>query len=421
MGGLAERGRRWLEWNSGSSDRRFFLAVFLPVAAVYVATTTWGINGNVDVITNTYTAWSLGTSGSPLVQGYEPPADLQTWIAFLTPHPEGGAISSYPPGAPLIAAPLYAVAARDLNTGTFSRWDPDGTVVTIPLGFPDIWPGSIVSALTSAAAIGFLGLTFRRIDDPNSALIGAYVAAFGTSVWSVAADALWQHGPSLMWLSLAIYLTHNERWWGAGLAFAAALATRQLTGVIAAASGLGVAVFERRWRPVWRVGLTASTGLLAVSAWFWRWWDTPAPWGLRSDQASMMVGADAGVLTGDFASGVAWWQNALLGAFEPGHGFLVLSPFFLVAIPGLRRAWAIAPAAAKASALGGIAYYLIQHRIQIYAHDGYFGYRYPLEALMASAPLWFLAFRSSLNRYPRTGAFAVKVAIGAHAVFAVLG
>lgn len=423
MQGAGERLRGLVDWASSGNDRRFFLAVFLPVAAIYLATTSWGIDVNIDVMTNTYTAHSLGTSGSPVVTGYEVPESHRTYISWLTPV-EDGYISSYPPGAALLAAPLYAVIDRDLNRGTLYR---DAAEVShlepIPVSYPDVWPGSVVAALSSAAAIGFLGLTFRLIGSPQSALIGAYVAAFGTSVWSVAADGLWQHGPSLMWLALGIYLSNKERWWGAGLAFGATILTRQLTGVVAAVIGIGLAIRRRSLRPMVGIGVASSLGLGLLSLWNGAFLGTAAPWGIRSSQASGLVSSEwVGVrFSGDVGGGIGLFENQLRGAFDPTHGFAVLSPLFVVCAFFLIKAWKEAGPANRWAAVGGLLYYITQHRITIYAHFGYLGYRYPLEALMASAPLWFLAYRHAYRWSRLVPPAAIAASVLAHAAFAIVG
>lgn len=424
MSGDSRTIERATEWLGRATDRRFFLAVFIPVAAVYLATTTWGIGINIDPLTNTYTAWALGTSGTPIVDEYQVPDTHRTFLTWLGAHDQGGSISTYPPGAAVVAAPLYAAFARDLDESTLRRTAAEvEDLDPITVVHPEVWPGSVAAALSAAAGVGFLGLTFRSLTTTSGAIAGSAVVAFGTSVWGVASDALWQHGPSLMWLCLSIWLAQSQRWWGAGFALAAALMSRQLTGVVAAAIGIGAAIGHRSFGPMIRVGLASSLGAVGLSAWYWRWFGTPAPWGARDAQIESAVTAPIADVTfaGDIGGPFSLLENQLLGLFDLRFGVFVLTPILLVALIGVPKAWRIAPATVRAAFVGGIVYYLVQHRIQIYAHSGYLGYRYPLEAFVAMAPMWFLAALSAFDRVPLPSRWAVGISVAIHAVLAVLG
>jgi hypothetical protein len=89
----------------------------------------------------------------------------------------------------------------------------------------------IVSAIVVAAATSVLLLIARRRTRPGAALVLAGVFAFGTAAWSTASRGLWQHGPSLLAISLAIYAflraKEDARWFSAlGLFVACAYVIR---------------------------------------------------------------------------------------------------------------------------------------------------------------------------------------------------
>ena len=72
---------------------------------------------------------------------------------------------------------------------------------------------------------------------------------------------------------------------------------------------------------------------------------------------------------------------------------MLYSPFLILLIPGLPAAWRKAPAWVRGSAIGGVAYLLLQLKANRYSGgDSFWGYRYPLEMLAASAPLLLLAY-----------------------------
>ena len=61
---------------------------------------------------------------------------------------------------------------------------------------------SFILAITTV----ILFLVISRLSSIQNSLIISVIYAFGTSVWSTASRGLWQHGPSLLMLSLAAYL-----------------------------------------------------------------------------------------------------------------------------------------------------------------------------------------------------------------------
>lgn len=242
----------------------------------------------------------------------------------------GGVVSQYPPGAALLAAPLYALTSGDLESyaiGNPSK--PELPAVYVPL--PSFWQATAVAIITTAAAISILALVFLNQWTPQAAWIAAWIAALGTSAWSVAADSLYLHGPAMLWIALGVYLSSQRHYWASGLAFGAAVLTRPHTAVIPAAIGLGLG-----------------------------------------------------------------------GLFDPWQGFLILSPFLLLLLPGLFAAWRNSDTWVRAAAIGGLIYLLLQFKMNRYNPGNKTLYRYPLEALTASAPIW-------QRIWPRSVALAIGI------------
>ena len=74
------------------------------------------------------------------------------------------------------------------------------------------------------------------------------------------------------------------------------------------------------------------------------------------------------------------------------------SPFFLVGFVAMVAARRGTPDWAVGAAIGGVAYLLIQYKAnRVSGGGGFFGYRYPLEALMAMAPMMAITVRSWLG------------------------
>ncbi len=400
------------------SDPRFFAALLLPIAVIYLATTSWDLPSNIDTTTNVFTAAALA-EGSPVVERYDAPVERAgdvTWLVQV----QKGWISPYPPGAALMAAPFYVGQSESWTPHLLNLGIPEiDAAGPVPITLPPIWPGSVAAAIASAAAMALLGTSLRHLEGTATAVAAAGVAAFGTSAWSVAADALWQHGHAMFWLSVALYAIVRTRWWIAGAAFGAAICTRQLTAVIALVVGLGLFAALRSWRPLVGVGVPSTIGALAIASWYLVWFDRFNPAGARN-----LVGALAGAGgggPGDLGTNTSWLGNVASGLFNPLQGILVISPFFLIALFFLRGAWGEASPVSRVFAVAGVGYLAVQYQIQIFGTYGYLGYRYPLEGLFATAPLIAIALRRAWRWSPLVTGTAIGLGALVHTLFAVVG
>ena len=386
----------------------FFVSLLVPLTLLYSATASWHLH-DFDVLTNIASAWHLGNTGSPVLPGYEhlarPP--FEGFMGSFMEAP-GGTVSKYPPGAALLAAPLYALTPGDLALETITNAARPDLETEIP--WPPVWPSTLVAVIATALAMSLLGLTFLEQGTVREAWMATWVAALGTSAWSVASDALFMHGPAMLWIALGVYLSSRQHYWGSGLAFGAAVLTRPHTAVIPAAVGLGLGAYGRRMTPIVRVGLASSLGVLALLTYN----------GLTFGRWSVLGGYGAvfaeKLVTPETRS---FLDNLLGGLFDPFQGFLVLSPFLLLLVPGLLPAWRRSDPWVRGAAIGGLIYLLLQFKMNRYNPANATLYRYPLEALTASAPLWFAAYRYWLKaRWQRRGwrllfKVAVLLAIGA--------
>ena len=96
------------------STRRLFLLVAVPLFVLFLLTSNRAVPYHIDAFSNVLPAWSLGTSGRVYLPDHvvlvEP--DYFGNVAWLVPAQDLVA-SKYPPGAALLAAPLYSdVASR---------------------------------------------------------------------------------------------------------------------------------------------------------------------------------------------------------------------------------------------------------------------------------------------------------------------
>lgn len=375
---------------------RVFLAAFLPLFAIYLATARTELPYHIDAATNVFTAWTIGTSGSPVLHDYAELADPQhkgvfAWVVSS----EQGPVSQYPPGTALLAAPLYAIWSDAHPVSLSAENAPPGTRVTVPI--PNLWPAAIVASLTTAAALGLVALTLLETGGSGRmAVVTAIVGGLGTSAWTVASHQLWQHGPNMLWLSLGVYLGARNRWLGAGFAFSALALTRPPVILVGAVLGV-MLLIQRRWLAAVKllVGVVpGAIGLLAYNAWLFG-----APSVSGGYGPAYAENATAGDPMG-FLSNIG---SAFL---DTDYGLFVWSPFVAVGLLGAVTWKTRIPDWSLAAAIGGLAYLVLQLRLnRASGGSGFSYYRYPLETITAAASVLAIGAWRLWNH--RTGRFVV--------------
>jgi hypothetical protein len=276
----------------------------------------------------------------------------------------GRVVSNYPVLPGLINLPAYAVAhlfGVDLETHRL---------------FLSMLTASCVTALS----VLFLYLALIRVcRSEREALFFALAYAFGTAAWSVASRGMWQHTPSLLFLSIALWaLFRGGRAVPlAGLALGLAVLTRPTNVLIAAPLGLYVLRYERR-----RLLEFAALAILPV---FFHAWYAKIYWGTVWSLAQQVPRGD---FRGHFGAGLA---GILV---SPSRGLFVFSPIFLFAIPStivsLRPAVPGRARLPRYIAAGVILMLLLYSRWSVWWGGHSFGYRLitevapPLTILLAA-------------------------------------
>jgi len=168
-------------------------------------------------------------------------------------------------------------------------------------------------------------------------------------------------------------------------------------------------------KPTLKIAAGSVLGLGALVAFNWAVFGSPSITGGYGPSFANRA------LSGDW-----WWYLRNIGgaAFDPQHGLFIWAPFLLVLIPGLVKAWKAAPDWVRGAAIGGVLYLLVQLKANRFSGGGgHFAYRYPLEALAASAPLLVLSWREWVSEHPvRTKLFAggVVLAVVGQVIGAIL-
>lgn len=363
--------------------RGVFAWVFVPLVALYAATAAWSLPYHGDALTNAVAGWYWAHTGSPYLTEHSHLAtpDYYGNLAWFVEAP-GGVVAQYPPGAAWTTVPLYWVVPGLEPVQMVGNNRPDLPPVDFPL--PALWPATAAAVLLTAAAMGLLAAVFAGLGSRRQAIAGGLVAGIATSAWAVASDMSWTHGPAMFWIALGLYLASKERWLLTGLAMSGAILARPHTAAIAAGLGVLVALAHRRWRPLVAVGAGSAPGMIGLLAYNLAVW------------RRLTISGGYG---GGFADRLAdpdllWFARNVAGAlFDLRHGLLIWGLFLVVLVFGLPFVTRRAPAWSVGAAVGGLIYLLIQLKANRFTGgEGHFGYRYPLEALTAAAPLLFASY-----------------------------
>jgi hypothetical protein len=180
----------------------------------------WAIHSLSPVRTSTDSMWSIHTAVSIIDRGN---TNLDAYRDRFDPNRpaieevNGHYYTIYPLGASLIAVPFVLVLERAVIP--LVRLVPRfRTIGSNPVSGAGLLPAAdyivqkharievlIASAIVALTAV-FVYLIGRRGLGPGLALLLTLVFAFGTSAWSVASRALWQHGPAMLMLAVVIYI-----------------------------------------------------------------------------------------------------------------------------------------------------------------------------------------------------------------------
>ncbi len=366
------------------------------LAVLFLATASSGPAQVNDTRAASIGAWSLGTRGTALLPD-DWPESRNYWGV------EGAqdrVLVNRFPGVAYWASPAYAVAAL------IGDEDPPAHPFLVsPV------PAATTAALTAAAVAVVLFVLLRGATSRTVALAGTLTIATGTSLWSVAADAMWPHAPAMLALTGMLLA-----WRRSHPALAAACATvAVLVRPHLIVAGLVLALFAWR-RERTRDGLALAGGALVgvlilgvYTAWAF---GTPLP----------IAGYDAPGHLGGLLHHSPWQTIRELGLAltSPSRGLLVNSPILVPALVALAMSWRQLPPWTLASALAGLLYLLVQ--IRAVGHAGgtdFFAYRISLEPLILAAPALVLATAQAVRhrRWQLTAISAlavVSIAIHGH-------
>ncbi len=238
------------------------------------------------------------------------------------------------------------------------------------------------SAFLTAASVAFLFLTLIKLCERRStAVLVSVVYAVCTCAWSVASQGLWQHGPSLFFLTAAFAcIVRTERPWllaMAGFFFGMAVFNRPANFVFAFPAAVYVLWLYPR-RLTW---FLLAAGVPAV---FMAWYSLEF-WGslMALGQGHRFAGTHGPHITHFHYPLFKGMSGVLL---SPGRGLFIFSPIFLFAVPMFLYAFwprsKLRPIYVLL-AVGALADLILFSRWSVWWGGWSFGYRMLLEMLPA--------------------------------------
>jgi len=212
--------------------------LFLAFLAIYVGSP---IRTSLDSWWSIPTAMSFihGQGGELSAYVPRPPDRVPASYALTTI--AGHTYSIYPIGASLLAVPAVALAA----------WI-DPAFADIVKAAPDRFEKTVASFYGAVACALFFGLLFARFNDLRIAVATTVIFGLGTSMWSTSTRALWQHGPLVLALIVAMYLLvlaprRPTLAQYVGIPLALSLIIRPTAAIPIALISAYVLVYYRRW------------------------------------------------------------------------------------------------------------------------------------------------------------------------------
>jgi hypothetical protein len=298
---------------------------FPVLAAIFLV--TFALQGMSPVTTSTDSAWTFHVAASLLrehnfnLDEYSPIINLQ--LDYRMRVIDGHIYSYYPVATPLLVSPVVWLANI-----LYPLSHPTDFYTYVAQHAPDERTARLEKLIASgivALSAAVMYLIARRQLRIVGALAIALVFGFATSMWSTASRALWQHGPSVLFLALALYLAliASGRGWflfliGCILGFAYLIRPTNSLSV----SFFGLYFLINHRRHIWAYVLGLATILVPYIVSNWLTYQNPFP--PYSYQLFERLATPAKV------------GEALVGTlFSPSRGLFIFTPLFLFAGYGL--------------------------------------------------------------------------------------
>ncbi len=297
-----------------------------PLILAGIVILFWIVYALSPLTTSTDSAWTFHVAASILQQHninldeYRNIIDLK--LDYRMRVVDGHIYSYYP-----IATPLLVTPAVWLVNKLYPLIYPSDFYTYLQTHAPDTRTGrleKILAAGIGALAAAMMYLIARRELPVARSLILAAIFAFATSMWSTATRALWQHGPSALFLAVAVYLLfiarQRPRWFfWVGLVLACAYLIRPTNALATAFIGLYALINYRGQVWLYIAGLAVPFVPYIVQNWL-TYGNLFPPYSYQ--------------LFERLSTPAVFFEGLAGTLVSPARGLFIFSPLFLFAIYG---------------------------------------------------------------------------------------
>ncbi len=248
-------------------------------------------------------------------------------LPYIVTEARGHIVSRYPIGPAILAMPIVVPQVMMLDRFR-PGWDRDGRQF---LGWCLLMAKVSSAAMTAAASIAVLHL-LRGVGLARVALPTTMAAALGTSLWTIASQSLWQHGPAALALTLTMILMLPQPPSRIRLVLAggttAALVSCRMTDLVFAGATFFYIARHRRCGLAWFLIMPIVIGGLLIT-YNTRYFGNVTGGLAQLETLHPQMHGVAGPWTGNLLEGAA----GIL--FSPSRGLFVFSPWIALALAAL--------------------------------------------------------------------------------------
>ena len=307
---------------------------------------------------------------------------------YVTKTPHGELVSTFGPGAPVLAAPFYVLdRLREGPHGTYAR------VLKV---------GRVAAGVACAVALTFFYLAAVRIAPALEAALSSIALGFGSAVFTIASRGLWQHTFALPLLAGAMLLLlraaesrKSVHACLAGLLLGLAVMVRPQMAVFLAASFVAALFAGVRFALWIAIGALPPIGfILGYNSWYF---DSPFTFAqtLRSVDVALYKTGSPSLLSSNP-------MEALAGLLiSPSRGLIVFSPVLALGAMGV-ASWLlgrVAPGPKRRHFLVGLATgALLLLLTQVFWFDWWGGYTVSYRPIVETTPVLALGLAYWLAR-----------------------
>jgi hypothetical protein len=282
------------------------LAMFTLLLSAFAASS---VTNSADSRWSIHTAMSFARGHGGDLTEYLPALEKNDFYSIE--YPDGKPRTHFPIGISLLAMPFVVVAS----------WFDPSLERTLRTEVPARFEQFIASIFGAIAGCIFFWLIFYQFESVLIALFSTVIFCFGTSMWSTATRGLWQHGPMVMMLVIAMLLLARVRKSPQLIQFVSLpLAMAYLIRPSAVVPIFAISGYVLLWHGKWFVRYVAWAMLIAV------------PWLLYNFS---IYHAPVPPYYYQSAFATTNYADSLLGnLFSPSRGLFVFSPVLLFALSG---------------------------------------------------------------------------------------